>query len=59
VDFNNDRSRDRLNDAADAIERRDYDLAEQLFGEAVLGTPGKDYGSALEIDDWPLGFHLF
>jgi hypothetical protein len=59
VDFNNDRSRDRLNDAADAIERRDYDRAEQLFGEAVLGTPGKDYGSALEINDWPPGFHLF
>jgi hypothetical protein len=58
VEFNDARSRDRLNAAADAIERKDYDRAEQLFGEAVLGTPGKDYGSALAIDDWPAGFHI-
>ncbi len=59
IDFGNARSRDKLNAAADAIERRDYDLAEQLFGDAILTTPGKDYGSALSVDDWPAGFHLF
>lgn len=58
VEFGDARSRDRLSAAADAIERRDYDRAEQLFGEAVLGTPGKDYGSALAVNDWPAGFHI-
>jgi hypothetical protein len=58
VQFGDARSRERLNAAADAIERKDYERAEQLFGEAVLGTPGKDYGSALAIDDWPAGFHI-
>lgn len=58
VNFSDQRSREKLNAAADAIERRDYDRAEQLFSEAVLGTPGKDYGSALAVDDWPAAFHI-
>lgn len=58
VRFDNARTRGLLNDAAAALERRDYDRAEELLSEAVLTTPGKDYGSALAIEDWPPGFHL-
>jgi TolA-binding protein len=58
IRFGDTRSTERLNRAADAIERGDYAAAEREFGEAVLGTPGKDYGSALVVDDWPPGFSI-
>lgn len=51
-------SRERMNEAADALEAGDTERAEQLMSEAVLRTAGKDYGAALEVADWPPGFHL-
>jgi hypothetical protein len=51
-------SRERMSRAADALERGDTERAEQLMSETVLRTSGKDYGSALEVADWPPGFHL-
>lgn len=58
VNFDDPRSRGRLSNAADAIDRGDYQRAEELLSEAVLNTPGKEYGSALAIEDWTPGFHL-
>jgi TolA-binding protein len=58
VNFGSPATRAKLNAAADALERKDYGRAEQLLSEAVLTTPGKDYGGALAIEDWPPGFSL-
>lgn len=58
VRFDNARSRELLNSAAEAIERRDYDRAEDLLSEAVLGAYGGGAESGLSIEDWPPGFHL-
>ncbi len=51
-------SRNRMNEAAEALEAGDTQRAEQLMSEAVLRTAGKDYGAALEVADWPAHFHL-
>lgn len=51
-------SQARMNEAANAIEAGDTERAQQLMSEAVLRTSGKDYGGALEVDDWPAHFHL-
>ena len=58
VSFDHPRSRELLNAAAEAIERRDYDRAEDLLSEAVLGAYGGGAESGLSIEDWPPGFHL-
>lgn len=52
-----ERSRERMNAAADALESGDTEHAERLLSEAVLRTAGKDYGGALDVADWPPGFH--
>jgi len=52
-----ERSRDRMAEAADALEAGDTERAERLMSEAVLRTSGKDYGSALDVADWPSWFH--
>lgn len=51
-------SRERMNAAAEALEAGDTERAERLMSEAVLRTAGKDYGAALDVADWPPGFHL-
>jgi hypothetical protein len=53
-----ERSRERMAEAADALEAGDTERAGQLMSEAVLRTSGKDYGGALEVADWPAHFHL-
>jgi hypothetical protein len=51
-------SRDKMREAADALESGDTDRAERLMSEAVLTSPGKNYGSALDVADWPAHLHL-
>lgn len=50
----NDAQREKMAQAADALEAGDTERAEYLMNEAILD--GK-YGP-LQIDDWPPGFHL-
>jgi hypothetical protein len=52
-----ERARERMAEAADALESGDLDRAERLVSDAVLNSNGKNYGP-LEIDDYPPGFHL-
>src|SRR5690242_5438012 len=52
------RGRERMNEAAEALEAGDTERAERLMSEAVLRSPDKDYGSALDVADWPAHFHL-
>lgn len=58
VNFENPEARRKLNDAADAIERKDYDRAEDLLSDAVMIAYGGGADSALSIEDWTPGFHL-
>lgn len=53
-----DRERERMNQAADALENGDTDRAEQLMNEAIMSAYGGGADSALSIEDWPPGFHL-
>jgi hypothetical protein len=50
-------ARDRMRQAADALDRNEVDQAEALFSDAVLNTNGRNYGP-LQISDYPPGFHL-
>jgi hypothetical protein len=52
-----DSARDRMQEAADALEEGDTERAEELFSDAVLNTGGRNYGP-LRISDYPPGFHL-
>lgn len=51
-------SRERMNEAAEALEAGDTERAEQLMSEAVLRTPDYDTRGALDVADWPTHFHL-
>lgn len=51
-------TRARLDHAADLLERGEMREAEAAMKDAILHSPGKDYGSALDIEDWPPGFNL-
>ncbi len=52
-----EQARERMQEAADALERGDVERAEGLVSDAVLNTNGRHYGP-LQIDDYPPGFHL-
>jgi len=51
-------SREKMQEAASALESGDTERAERLMSEAILTSPGKNYGSALDVADWPVHFHL-
>jgi hypothetical protein len=51
-------ARERMNEAAEAIEAGDTERAERLMSEAVLNTPDYNTGGALNVADWPAHFHL-
>jgi hypothetical protein len=51
-------ARERMNEAAEAIEAGDTERAERLMSEAVLNTPDYNTGGALNVADWPAHLHL-
>lgn len=53
-----DRQQDRLNRAADAIERGDFTRAEAEMSDAIMSAYGGGAESGLSIDDWPAGFNI-
>jgi hypothetical protein len=48
--------RDLMQQAADALEAGNYDLAERLHDQALLHADGRDYGP-LHITDYGPGFN--
>jgi len=52
-----ERARERMQEAADALEAGDLERAQELVSDAVLNTGGRDYGP-LQIEDYGPGFHL-
>jgi hypothetical protein len=58
VPLTDEKSRRRMTEAAEALEAGDIARAEKAMSEAITRTPGKDYGEALDIADWPPDFHL-
>lgn len=52
-----DRARERMEEAADALDAGDVERAEKLVSDAILNTGGRDYGP-LQISDYGPGFHL-
>lgn len=54
----NARSREIMDQAADALERGDTNRAEELTSEAIMHSYGGGADSALSVADWPPGFHL-
>jgi len=51
-------SRERVDEAANALAAGDTERAEQLMSTAVLNTPDYNTGGALNVADWPAQFHL-
>lgn len=51
-------ARERMNEAAEALEAGDTERAEQLMSEAVLNTADYNTRGALDVDDWPAHLHL-
>lgn len=52
-----DGAREKMQEAADALDEGDVERAEKLVSDAILNSGGRDYGP-LRISDYGPGFHL-